>query len=341
MNRLLLCLSVLVLVVALSACQPDPNSPRGVAERFLDAHYVRMDLQAAKAYCTGLALKRVEDEIRLTEGQVIDANTRLPRGVLQPGERDAGAATPASPSSIRPGLRWPGVGSSERIAAQPAQGARRLAGDELQRVRLSRQPMVLFRQPGYRRGRPLSGRPGRPPLQLCRDRRIAHRPAPGCAVDHHRVLLGYGRATFRAARAALDSWQMFRLGWVSCGHRRALLASRAGTCPPFQLLSDRWLKGRWSPSSPGWLGCGFLNACRVVYVWQDAGAIDRFGFAMARLTPIWRAARSGSASSGITPTIRCGTTCWRFLDPGTCCFVSVIRWVGGCSTVLPATVPQP
>jgi hypothetical protein len=79
MNRLLLCLSVLASIVTLSACQPDPNSPRGVAERFLDAHYVRMDLQAAKAYCTGLALKRVEDEIRLTEGQVIDANTRLPR----------------------------------------------------------------------------------------------------------------------------------------------------------------------------------------------------------------------------------------------------------------------
>ena len=38
-----------------------------------------MDLEAAKAYCTGLARKRVEEEILLTEGQVIDVNTRRPR----------------------------------------------------------------------------------------------------------------------------------------------------------------------------------------------------------------------------------------------------------------------
>lgn len=70
---------VLILYGSLSACQSDPNSPHGVAERFLDAHYVTMDLQAAKVYCTGLARQRVEEEILLTEGQVIDANTRPPR----------------------------------------------------------------------------------------------------------------------------------------------------------------------------------------------------------------------------------------------------------------------
>lgn len=67
------------LLCGFSACQSDPNSPQGVAERFLDAHYVTMDLHTAKAYCTGLARKRVEEEIRLTEGQVVDANTRRPR----------------------------------------------------------------------------------------------------------------------------------------------------------------------------------------------------------------------------------------------------------------------
>ena len=79
MDRWIHGVTVLVFIAGLSACQAAPNSPRGVAERFLDAHYVQMDLQAAKGYCTGLALKRVEDEIRLTEGQAIDANTRLPR----------------------------------------------------------------------------------------------------------------------------------------------------------------------------------------------------------------------------------------------------------------------
>lgn len=61
------------------ACRPDPHSAQGVAERFLDAHYVRIDLQAAKAYCTGLALSRLENEIRLTADQPIDATTRQPR----------------------------------------------------------------------------------------------------------------------------------------------------------------------------------------------------------------------------------------------------------------------
>lgn len=70
---------LILLIYGLSACQSDPNSPQGVAERFLDAHYVTMDLQVAKTYCTGLARKRVEEEIRLTEGQAVDANTRRPK----------------------------------------------------------------------------------------------------------------------------------------------------------------------------------------------------------------------------------------------------------------------
>ncbi len=68
-----------LLVFLLGACQSDPNSARGVAERFLDAHYIQIDLQAAKPYCTGLALSRLEDEIRLTQGQVIDEGTRKPQ----------------------------------------------------------------------------------------------------------------------------------------------------------------------------------------------------------------------------------------------------------------------
>lgn len=70
---------VVCLVGLMSACQPDPATARGTAERFLDAHYVRIDLPAARAYCTGFALSRIEEEIRLTQGQPIDAATRPPR----------------------------------------------------------------------------------------------------------------------------------------------------------------------------------------------------------------------------------------------------------------------
>lgn len=62
-----------------SACYSDPQSARGIAEQFLDAHYVQIDLQTAKAFCTGLALSRVEDEIRLTTGTTIDEGTRPPQ----------------------------------------------------------------------------------------------------------------------------------------------------------------------------------------------------------------------------------------------------------------------
>jgi len=62
----------------LFACQPDSSTPQGVAERFLDAHYVEINLVVAKDYCIGLALHKVEEEIRLTQGQVIDETTRMP-----------------------------------------------------------------------------------------------------------------------------------------------------------------------------------------------------------------------------------------------------------------------
>ena len=56
-------LALTLLLLGLTACQRDVHSARGIAERFLDAHYVDINLPAAKAYCTGLALSRVEAEI--------------------------------------------------------------------------------------------------------------------------------------------------------------------------------------------------------------------------------------------------------------------------------------
>jgi len=58
-----------------AGCRPDPRTPRGTAESFLDAHYVRIDLAAALPFTSGLARHKVESEIGLTQGQVIDAST--------------------------------------------------------------------------------------------------------------------------------------------------------------------------------------------------------------------------------------------------------------------------
>ncbi len=62
----------------LLACRADEKSSLGVAERFVDQHYVQIDLEAAKPFCTGVALKKIEEEQRLTQGQVIDESTRKP-----------------------------------------------------------------------------------------------------------------------------------------------------------------------------------------------------------------------------------------------------------------------
>jgi hypothetical protein len=76
-------LTVLALAAAFlflqPGCAPDERTARGVAERFIDAHYVQIDRPLARTYCTGLALHKLDEEERLTQGQVIDETTRKPR----------------------------------------------------------------------------------------------------------------------------------------------------------------------------------------------------------------------------------------------------------------------
>jgi hypothetical protein len=55
------------------------NTAQGVAEEFVDQHYVRIDLPKAKLYAVSLALDKVNEEIRLTSGQAIDVSTQKPR----------------------------------------------------------------------------------------------------------------------------------------------------------------------------------------------------------------------------------------------------------------------
>jgi hypothetical protein len=66
-----------IATVTATAC-PAPNSPRGVVDRFIAAHYMAIDLKAAEPLCTGLALDKLHEEMRLTEGQHIDETTRKP-----------------------------------------------------------------------------------------------------------------------------------------------------------------------------------------------------------------------------------------------------------------------
>jgi hypothetical protein len=70
-------LSLLTLLAV--ACGRDLTTAQGVTEAFVDHHYVTFDLQKAKGYTVSVALDKVNDEIRLTAGQTIDASTQKPR----------------------------------------------------------------------------------------------------------------------------------------------------------------------------------------------------------------------------------------------------------------------
>ena len=72
-------LAVVVLVAATSfGCRADPSTARGTAERFLDAHYVEIDLPRALPFTSGLARHKVEEEIELVKGVEIDDTTLKP-----------------------------------------------------------------------------------------------------------------------------------------------------------------------------------------------------------------------------------------------------------------------
>jgi uncharacterized protein (UPF0548 family) len=92
----------------------------------------------------------------------------------------------------------------------------------------------------------------------------------GYVVDHTRVRLGRGAADFARARAALERWGQFDLGWVEA----------------------------WSPATPirtgevvavmsRQFGLWWLSACRLVHVVDEggdaAGPVARFGFAYGTL----------------------------------------------------------
>jgi uncharacterized protein (UPF0548 family) len=88
-------------------------------------------------------------------------------------------------------------------------------------------------------------------------------PPPGYNVDHHRLQLGKGQATFAAACSALRRWEMFHLGWVQLYWAQTPI--KAGEV--VAVLGHQ-------------LGLWLLNACRIVYVVEEA---ERFGFAYGTL----------------------------------------------------------
>lgn len=91
-------------------------------------------------------------------------------------------------------------------------------------------------------------------------------PPSGYVVDRTRIKLGVGAHVFAAAKAALERWQQFRLGWLEARPDAAPI--REGQIVAILARS---------------IGLWWLNACRIVAVVDGDGPMRRFGFAYGTL----------------------------------------------------------
>lgn len=66
-------------MILAAGCTGDSDSPLSAGDAFVDAHYVRIDLEASKSLCRGVALQKVEKEIALTSDIEIEQDTQRPR----------------------------------------------------------------------------------------------------------------------------------------------------------------------------------------------------------------------------------------------------------------------
>ena len=88
----------------------------------------------------------------------------------------------------------------------------------------------------------------------------------GYIVDHTRIKLGEGEQVFEAAKRALRQWDQFRLGWLEAVPQDT----------PIQ-------KGEVVAVLARAIGLWWLNACRIISVVDEAGAVSGFGFAYGTL----------------------------------------------------------
>ena len=88
----------------------------------------------------------------------------------------------------------------------------------------------------------------------------------GYSVEHNRIQLGWGAAVFARAAEALRQWKMFDIGWID------LCWPDTPICVGSTVAVMARHYGFWS-----------LNACRVVYVVDDRGVRQRYGFAYGTL----------------------------------------------------------
>jgi uncharacterized protein (UPF0548 family) len=91
-------------------------------------------------------------------------------------------------------------------------------------------------------------------------------PPAGYAVDHTRIKIGEGARSFAAGKVALRCWEHFRLGWVEAWPPETPIQAGQVVAVVARLFRLWW-----------------LNACRIVYVVDEEGPVQRYGFAYGTL----------------------------------------------------------
>jgi len=95
----------------------------------------------------------------------------------------------------------------------------------------------------------------------------SRREAPkGYIVDHNRIKLGQGVQVFERAKCAITKWTMFDMPWINLCWPDTQVQLGANVAVVISHL------GFWS-----------MNACRIVYVIDEHGSSEKYGFAYGTL----------------------------------------------------------
>jgi len=89
----------------------------------------------------------------------------------------------------------------------------------------------------------------------------------GYVADHNRIQLGSGLETFERAKMAIRQWKMFAMPWIELCWPDAPISADTTVA----VLISHF--GFWS-----------LNATRIVYVIEEHGTCEKYGFAYGTLT---------------------------------------------------------
>lgn len=142
-----------------------------------------------------------------------------------------------------------------------------VSGDaKLADVSVAHQPVWSLAAPSEMRVREFLARQAAVPVSYAAVGASASQPPAGYVLDHNRVRLGDGETAFGAARAALGEWRMFPRSWTRISP--AFAPIREGEVVAMQAHA---------------FGVWWMNACRIVYVVDEAAPVRRFGFAYGTL----------------------------------------------------------